>query len=146
MTSWDIKPQGVQGQLKLTGERAADLETALSKLMSDMSEAAYAAGTAIPGSAAKVPSAAAQGPVAVGQVPLSHRGSTGPVGAALSQYLEKRQTDLKAMVDRIQAAVLGAAKATNEYVQGDLEAAKEAQDAAKNVRLDLLRDTPGGAK
>ncbi|MGW2270568.1 DUF6507 family protein [Streptomyces yangpuensis] len=146
MTSWDIKPQGVQSQLKLTGERAGDLENALNKLMSDMAEAAYAAGTAIPGSAAKVPSPAMQGPVATGQVPLSHRGSTGPVGAALSQYLEKRQTDLKSVVERIQAAVLGAGKATNEYIQGDLEAAKQAQDAAKSVRLDQLKDAAGGAK
>ncbi|MFD5880091.1 DUF6507 family protein [Streptomyces yangpuensis] len=146
MTSWDIKPQGVQSQLKLTGERAGDVEHALNRLMSDMAEAAYAAGTAIPGSAAKVPSAAMQGPVATGQVPLSHRGSTGPVGAALSQYLEKRQTDLKSVAERIQAAILGAGKATNEYIQGDLEAAKQAQDAAKSVRLDQLKDLAGGAK
>ncbi|MFE9469412.1 DUF6507 family protein [Streptomyces virginiae] len=146
MTSWDIKPQGVQSQLKLTGERAGELENALNKLMSDMAEAAYAAGTAIPGSAAKVPSPAMQGPVATGQVPLSHRGSTGPVGAALSQYLEKRQTDLKSVAERIQAAILGAGKATNEYIQGDLEAAKQAQDAAKSVRLDQLKDAAGGAK
>lgn len=146
MTSWDIKPQGVQSQLKLTGERAADLEKALNKLVSDMSEAAYAAGTAIPGSAAALPTPTMQGPVATGQVPLSHRGSMGPVGAALSQYLEKRQASLKSMSDRIQASVMGAAKATNEYIQGDLEAAKEAQDAARSVRLDLLKDTAGGAK
>ncbi|MFJ4903264.1 MULTISPECIES: DUF6507 family protein [unclassified Streptomyces] len=146
MTSWDIKPQGVQSQLKLTGERASDLEKALNKLVSDMSEAAYAAGTAIPGSAATLPTPTMQGPVATGQVPLSHRGSMGPVGAALSQYLEKRQSSLKSMSDRIQAAVMGAAKATNEYIQGDLESAKEAQDAARSVRLDLLKDAAGGAK
>lgn len=146
MTSWDIKPQGVQSQLKLTGERAGDLEKALNKLVSDMSEVAYAAGTAIPGSAATLPTPTRQGPVATGQVPLSHRGSMGPVGAALSQYLEKRQSSLKSMSDRIQAAVMGAAKATNEYIQGDLEAAKEAQDAARSVRLDLLKDAAGGAK
>ncbi|WP_329195809.1 MULTISPECIES: DUF6507 family protein [unclassified Streptomyces] len=146
MTAWDIKPQGVQSQLKLTGERAGELEKALNALMTHMSEAAYAAGTAVPGSAATVPNAARQGPVATGQVALSHRGTTGPVGAALSQYLEKRQPDVKAMVDRIQAAVLGAAKATNEYIEGDLDAAKHAQDAAKNVRLDELRDATGGAK
>ncbi|MGW7102187.1 DUF6507 family protein [Streptomyces sp. NPDC054838] len=146
MTSWDIKPQGVQSQLKLTGERAGDLEKALNALMGHMSEAAYAAGTAVPGSAAMVPNAARQGPVATGQVPLSQRGTTGPVGAALGQYVQTRQTDIKAMVDRIQAAVLGAAKATNEYIEGDLDAAKHAQDAAKNVRLDELRDAAGGGK
>ncbi|MFJ2904052.1 DUF6507 family protein [Streptomyces sp. NPDC091279] len=146
MTSWDIKPQGVQGQLRLTGERAGDLEKALRTLMTHVSEAAYAAGTAVPGSAAALPTPTMQGPVPTGQVPLSQRGSTGPVGAALSQYLEKRQTDLKAMGERIQAALLGAAKATNEYVEGDLTAAKHAQDAAKNMRLDQLRDAAGGDK
>ncbi|MFJ3966118.1 DUF6507 family protein [Streptomyces sp. NPDC090036] len=63
------------------------------------------------------------------------------MGAALSQYLEKRQTDLKSVAERIQAAVLGAGKATNEYIQGDLEAAKQAQDAAKSVQL---KDAAGG--
>ncbi|WP_446750122.1 DUF6507 family protein [Streptomyces sp. SceaMP-e96] len=48
--------------------------------------------------------------------------------------------------DRCQAAVLGAAKATNEYVQGDLEAAKNAQNAAHGVRLDALKDFGGKKK
>ncbi|GHB43258.1 hypothetical protein GCM10010347_10580 [Streptomyces cirratus] len=43
------------------------------------------------------------------------------------------------MVDRIQAAVPGAAKATNEYIEGDLDAAKHAQDAAKTGEVgDLI--------
>ncbi|WP_419724054.1 hypothetical protein [Streptomyces pratensis] len=39
--------------------------------------------------------------------------------------------------------VLGAATATNEYVEGDLDT-KQAQNAAKTVRLDLLKDMRAG--
>lgn len=140
MSAWDIKPQGVQGQLQVTGTHAGDLEKALTDLVTTMSEAATAAGTAVPGTEASVP---LQGPVPVGAAPLSQP-TLGPVASALSQYLSVRQSDLKSMAERIQAAVLGAAKATNEYLAGDLDAAKHAQDAAKAVRLDLLKDAPGG--
>ncbi|MGC5400690.1 DUF6507 family protein [Streptomyces sp. DT20] len=142
MTAWDIKPQGVQGQLKQVGAHAGDLEKALNAMVTAMSEAAQAAGTAVPGSQASIP---LQGPVPVGAAPLS-RPMSGPVAAALGQYLEGRQDLLKSMSDRIEAAVLGAAEATGAYVTGDLDAAKHAQDAAKAVRLDLLKDGAGGHK
>ncbi|MEU4260525.1 MULTISPECIES: DUF6507 family protein [Streptomycetaceae] len=141
MTAWDIKPQGVQGQLQVTGTHAGDLEKALTALVTTMSEAATAAGTAVPGTEASAP---VQGPVPVGAAPLAQKATLGPVASALSQYLEQREGYLKSMAERIQAAVLGAAKATNEYVAGDLDAAKHAQDAARAVRLDLLKDAPGG--
>ncbi|MFG2403942.1 DUF6507 family protein [Streptomyces brevispora] len=140
MTAWDIKPQGVQGQLKVVGTHAGDLEKALNSMVTAMSEAAQAAGTAVPGTVAATP---LQGPVAPGQAPLS-RAAMGPVAAALGEYLQMRQPQLKAMAERIQAAVLGAATATNEYVEGDLETAKQAQDAARSVRLDLLKDMGAG--
>ncbi|MFP1625884.1 DUF6507 family protein [Streptomyces sp. 5K101] len=142
MTAWDIKPQGVQGQLRLTGTRAGEFEKALTDMITHMSEAAQAAGTAVPGSASETP---LHGPTASGK-PLTQK-AMGPVAAALSAYLEGRNKDLNSMGERIQAAVLGAAKATSEYVEGDLESAKEAQDAARSVRLDLLKkDMPGGDK
>lgn len=140
MTAWDIKPQGVQGQLKMVGAHAGDLEKALNATMTALSGAAQAAGTAVPGTAARTP---LQGPVIPGQDHLS-RAAMGPVAAALGEYMEKRQPQLKAMVERIQAAVLGAGTATSEYVEGDLDAAKNAQDAAKAVRLDLLKDMGAG--
>ncbi|MFF1921506.1 DUF6507 family protein [Streptomyces sp. NPDC058221] len=140
MTAWDIKPQGVQGQLKVVGAHAGDLEKALNAMVTAMSEAAQAAGTAVLGTAASTP---LQGPVAPGQAPLS-RGATGPVAAALAEYLNRRTPQLKALSERIQAATLGAATATNEYVEGDLDTAKQAQDAAKSVRLDLLKDMGAG--
>lgn len=140
MTAWDIKPQGVQGRLKVVGTHADDLEKALNAMVTAMSEAATHAGAAVPGTAASLPVA---GPVAVGAEPLSHP-TLGPVAAALGEYMTARKPQLKSMAERIQAAVLGAATATNEYVEGDLEAAKQAQDAAKSVRLELLKDMGAG--
>ncbi|MFJ5812336.1 DUF6507 family protein [Streptomyces sp. NPDC093108] len=139
MVAWDIRPQGVQGQLKVVGTHAGDLEKALTALMATVSEAAQAAGTAVPGVQAVT---RLQGPVAPGQAPLS-RQALGPVAAALGEYLGEREKDFKAMAERIEAAVLGAVEATNAYCEGDLAAAEHAQNAAKAVRLDLLKDTGG---
>ncbi|MFE6739139.1 DUF6507 family protein [Streptomyces tubercidicus] len=144
MASWEIQPQGVQGQLKVVGTHAADLGNALNTLLADMKEAAQAAGTAVPGSQAMTQP---YGPVVPQKAPSwSARTSTGPVGAALGEYVTRRKKDLKGMADRCQAAVLGAAKATNEYVEGDLEAAKNAQNAARAVRVDALKDFGGKQK
>ncbi|MFI5773363.1 DUF6507 family protein, partial [Streptomyces sp. NPDC051658] len=52
MVAWDIRPQGVQGQLRVVGVHAGDLEKALAALMATVSEAAQAAGTAVPGAQA----------------------------------------------------------------------------------------------
>ncbi|WP_328926888.1 DUF6507 family protein [Streptomyces sp. NBC_00190] len=142
MTSWDIKPQGVQGQLKTVGGNAGELEKALNSLITNMSEAAQAAGTAVPGSAAETK---VQGPVAPGKPPLSHK-AMGPVAAALGTYLEGRKKELESMAHRIEACILGAVKATNEYLEGDLDQAKAAQDAARAMNLDVLREQPGGKK
>ncbi|MER6086756.1 DUF6507 family protein [Streptomyces bluensis] len=139
MPSWNIRPQGVQGQLQVTGTHASDLETALTTMMTNLSEAAQAAGTAVPGSQAFT---RLQGPVAPGQAPPS-QGAMGPVAAALAEYAEERQSEYRAMAERIQAAVTGAAIATREYVEGDLDTAREAQDAARAVDLDLLADLGG---
>ncbi|MFD9725981.1 DUF6507 family protein [Streptomyces sp. NPDC059072] len=137
MTSWDIKPQGVQGQLKTVGGHAGDLEKALNTLLEDMSLAAQFAGTAIMGSQSKV-----VGPLAPGQA----RNAMGPVAAALGQYLNGRKPELKSMTERIEACMRGAATATNEYLEGDLDQAKAAQDAARSVNLQYLREHSGEQK
>ncbi|MFJ9420470.1 DUF6507 family protein [Streptomyces sp. NPDC101227] len=151
MTSWDIQPQGVQGQLKVVCTHAEDLGEVLNTLLSDMQEAAQTAGTAVPGTQARTP--VSPGPWAPRSKPLGPaatslltHAASGPVAAALVAYVKHRNKDMKAMADRCQAAVLGAAKATNEYVQGDLEAAKNAQSAARHVRLDALKDFGGKKK
>ncbi|MFI5767788.1 DUF6507 family protein, partial [Streptomyces sp. NPDC051658] len=99
MVAWDIRPQGVQGQLRVVGVHAGDLEKALAALMATVSEAAQAAGTAVPGAQAVTH---LQGPVAPGQAPLP-RQAMGPVAAALGEYLGERKKDLKAAAERIEA-------------------------------------------
>ncbi|WP_374775591.1 DUF6507 family protein [Streptomyces sp. NBC_01310] len=147
MTSWDIKPQGVQGQLKTVGGNAGEVEKALNALLTAMSEAAQAAGTAVPGSQSGM---SPQGPLAPGaasapgQAFLAPQKAMGPVAAALGEYLTARKPELKSMAERIEACILGAVKATNEYLEGDLEQAKAAQDAARAVNLEVLREKPGG--
>lgn len=149
MTSWDIKPQGVQGQLKTVGGNAGELEKALNALLTAMSEAAQAAGTAVPGSASGM---RPQGPVAPGAAPapgqayVASQKALGPVAAALGEYLTARKPEFKSMAERIEACILGAVKATNEYLEGDLDQAKAAQDAARAVNLEVLREKPGGKK
>ncbi|MGW6409018.1 DUF6507 family protein [Streptomyces vinaceus] len=142
MSGWDIKPQGVQSTLKTVGGNAGELQTALNALITAMSEAAQAAGTAVPGSAAQT---RLQGPVAPGHAPPTQK-ALGPVAAALGQYLSGRKTEFDSMADRIEACILGAVKATNEYLEGDLDSAKHAQDAARAVNLEALREQPRGGK
>ncbi len=114
MTGWDIKPQGVQGQLKVVGVHAGELEKALNALMKDLRGGRTVGGTAVPGTAASTP---LHGPVAPGQAPLS-RAASGPVAAALGEYVTARQAQLTSMSERIQAAVLGAATATRRVCGG----------------------------
>ncbi|EFE74687.1 predicted protein [Streptomyces filamentosus NRRL 15998] len=146
MTGWDIKPQGVQGQLKVVGVHAGELEKALNALLVDLGAAARAAGTVVPGgtefgaSMGPVAPGLERGPVAASVIAPP---AMGPVASALGEYAKARKAQLKSMSERIQAAVLGAATATNEYVEGDLDTAKQAQNAAKSVRLDLLKELRG---
>ncbi|WP_030669626.1 DUF6507 family protein [Streptomyces rimosus] len=151
MASWDIQPQGVQGQLKVVGGHAEGLGEALNTLLTDLQEAARAAGTAVPGTQATTlpsgqPVLTTAKPVGPVGPALWQQKATGPVAAALVEYATCRKADMKAMADRCRAAILGAAKATNEYVQGDLEAAKNAQNAARAVRLDAFKDFGGKQK
>ncbi|MER7175187.1 DUF6507 family protein [Streptomyces mesophilus] len=136
MSKWDIKPQGVQGQLTMTGEAAKDLADAAKAMVNDLMSAAGSAGTAVPGSQYSGPMI---GPV----VPGTPRNPVGPVAAALSTYMEKRQAQLTSMAERTGNSMTGAAEATNAYVQGDLDMAAEAQGKAlQTPKVDL----PGAGK
>ncbi|MEW2294485.1 DUF6507 family protein [Streptomyces sp. NPDC006743] len=123
MTGWDISPVGVQAALTMTGEAGGDLDKAATAVMNDLMRAASSAGTAVPGGQFNGPLV---GPVAPGQ----SRVPTGPVGAALAQYLSERQKKLAFMARRTAESVRGAAEATRAYVHGDLEMAAEAQRSA----------------
>ncbi|MEU1451102.1 DUF6507 family protein [Streptomyces avermitilis] len=131
MTGWDIDPVGVRAMLTMTGEAGGDLEKAATSMMKDLMSAASSAGTAVPGGQFNGPMV---GPVAQGQ----SRVPTGPVAAALAQYLSERQKKLAFMAKRTANSVRGAAEATSAYVHGDLHMAEEAQRAAlKTVKVEV---------
>jgi hypothetical protein len=131
MTGWDISPVGVQATLTMTGEAGGDLEKAATAMVNDLMSAASSAGTAVPGGQFHGPMV---GPVAPGQ----SRVPTGPVAAALAQYLSERQKKLAFMARRTADSVRGAAEATNAYAHGDLEMAAEAQrNALKAPKVDV---------
>ncbi|WP_199547882.1 DUF6507 family protein [Streptomyces sp. N35] len=140
MTRWDIQPQGVQGQLKLTAEKAGDVEKALTALLTHLQEAAQAAGTAVPGSQAETTVPGKRGP---DNSPLTQK-ALGPVAAGIGEFFDGKKKDLKDIAEQIEASMTGAAVATREYVEGDLETAKEAQDAARAMDVDTLRGLAGG--
>jgi hypothetical protein len=80
-----------------------------------------------------------------------HAGESDKALNALVPTLSESATTagpVAAMAERIQAAARGAAEATNAYAEGDMEAAKHAQDAARAVRPDLLtgNDGAGGGR
>ncbi|MFI6944205.1 DUF6507 family protein [Streptomyces sp. NPDC050418] len=136
MSKWDIKPQGVQGQLTMTGEAAKELASAAKSMVEDLMSAASSAGTAVPGSQYSGPMI---GPVPAG----TPRNPVGKVAEALSTYMEERQNKLKSMAERTGNSMTGAAEATNAYVEGDLDMAAEAQGKAlKTPKVDL----PGAGK
>ncbi|MBC9714476.1 hypothetical protein H9Y04_18100 [Streptomyces sp. TRM66268-LWL] len=140
MTRWDIRPQGVQGQLEKTGEMAGEVEKALTALLTHLQEAAQAAGTAVLPSQAETTVPGKRGP---DNSPLTQK-AMGPVAAGIGEFVQgKSKTDFKTIAERIEASMTGAALATREYVEGDLETAKQAQDAARTVNLEMLRDLRG---
>jgi hypothetical protein len=140
MTGWDIDPVGVQATLTMTGEAGGDLEKAATSMVNDLMSAAGSAGTAVPGGQFHGPMV---GPVAPGQ----SRVPTGPVAAALAQYLAERQQKLAFMARRTAESVQGAAEATRAYVQGDLEMAAEAQrNALKPPKAHMPGTGKGGTQ
>ncbi|SDL36774.1 DUF6507 family protein [Streptomyces indicus] len=142
MTGWDIRPQGVQGQLGKTATQAGELEKALTSLLTHLQEAAQAAGTAVPGSQAMSTVPGSRGP---DNSPLTQK-ALGPVAAGIGAFVDGKKKDLTSMAENVEASMTGAALATREYVEGDLETAKQAQDAARTMNLDVLRDLRGDAK
>jgi hypothetical protein len=74
-------------------------------------------------------------------------GTPGPVAAALQEFAEKTFDDLRYLPARAAASIGGAAKATGEYVRGDLEMAAEAQhDAIPDPKLPPLKEDGGKGK
>jgi hypothetical protein len=111
VTGWDVSPSGVQGALQKAAVSAGELSTAGTNLSDTLPRTATAAGTVASGYT---------GPAL----------ATGPVAAALGEFMQHWQKDLRYVVERTGKSLTGAAEATNEYVKGDLKMAAQAQHAA----------------
>ncbi|MCX4734859.1 DUF6507 family protein [Streptomyces sp. NBC_01363] len=130
MTGWDLKPQGIQGVLKTTGEVASKIQTYATSYGDHLSSAASSAGTITAegggGGGGK------GGEQAVG----------GLVALALSQFAEHTTPDLKFIAGRAGKSLTGAVDATTAYLNGDLDMAAEAQRKALGA-VDLDPKRPG---
>ncbi|MFE6492368.1 DUF6507 family protein [Streptomyces sp. NPDC057748] len=130
MTGWDLKPQGIQGVLKTTGEVASEIQTHATSYGDHLSSAASSAGT-ITAEGGK-DGGGKDGEQAVG----------GLVALALSQFAEHTTPDLKFIAARAGKSLTGAVDATTAYLNGDLDMAAEAQRKALGA-VDLDPKKPG---
>ncbi|MFJ4886341.1 DUF6507 family protein [Streptomyces sp. NPDC088731] len=129
MTGWDLKPQGIQGVLKTTGEVASKIQTYATSYGDHMTSAASSAGTI---TAEGGGGEGGKGGEAVG----------GLVALALSQFAEHTTPDLKFIAARAGKSLTGAVDATTAYLNGDLDMAAEAQRKALGA-MDLDPKKPG---
>ncbi|MFB7534601.1 DUF6507 family protein [Streptomyces sp. NPDC056178] len=135
MTGWDLKPQGISGVLKTTGEVASKLQTYATSYGDHLSSAASSAGTISAeggGDGGGGGGGGKDGEKAVG----------GLVALALSQFAEHTTPDLKFVAARAGKSLQGAVDATTAYLNGDLDMAAEAQRKALGA-VDLDPKKPG---
>ncbi|MGW1412717.1 DUF6507 family protein, partial [Streptomyces sp. NPDC002403] len=130
-TGWDLKPQGIQGVLKTTGEIASKIQTHATSYGDHLSSAASSAGT-ITAEGGGDGGGGKDGEQAVG----------GLVALALSQFAEHTTPDLKFIAARAGKSLTGAVDATTAYLNGDLDMAAEAQRKALGA-VDLDPKKPG---
>jgi hypothetical protein len=130
MTGWDLKPQGIQGVLKTTGEVAAKIQTHVTSYGDHLTSAASSAGTITAEGGGG--DSGGKGGEAVG----------GLVALALSQFAEHTTGDLKFIAARAGKSLTGAVDATTAYLNGDLDMAAEAQRKALGA-VDLDPKKPG---
>ncbi|MEU0626657.1 DUF6507 family protein [Streptomyces sp. NPDC005989] len=130
MTGWDLKPQGIQGVLKTTGEVASKIQTHATSYGDHLSSAASSAGTITAEGGGD--GGGKDGEQAVG----------GLVALALSQFAEHTTPDLKFIAARAGKSLTGAVDATTAYLNGDLDMAAEAQRKALGA-VDLDPEKPG---
>jgi uncharacterized protein DUF6507 len=120
MTGWDLKPQGISGVLRTTGDTASHLEGCAKAYGEHLTSAASSAGTI----------------AAVGSGGGKAQG--GLVALALSQYAEHASRDLRYVAARAGKSLQGAVDATSAYLRGDEAMAAEAQRGAlAEPRVDL---------
>ncbi|MFD7526910.1 DUF6507 family protein [Streptomyces sp. NPDC059849] len=133
MTGWDLKPQGIQGVLKTTGEVASKIQTYATSYGDHMTSAASSAGTI---------TAEGGGGDGGGGGGKSGEAVGGLVALALSQFAEHTTGDLKFIAARAGKSLTGAVDATTAYLNGDLDMAAEAQRKALGA-VDLDPKKPG---
>ncbi|WPW30508.1 DUF6507 family protein [Streptomyces atratus] len=131
MTGWDLKPQGISGVLKTTGEVAGKIQTHATSYGDHLTSAASSAGTI-----------SAEGGGGGGGGKDGEKAAGGLVALALSQFAEHTTSDLKFIAARAGKSLQGAVDATTAYLNGDLEMAAEAQRKALGA-VDLDPKKPG---
>ncbi|MFJ7489990.1 DUF6507 family protein [Streptomyces sp. NPDC097727] len=131
MAGWDLKPQGISGVLKTTGEVASKLQTYATSYGDHLTSAASSAGTI-----------SAEGGGDGGGGKDGEKAAGGLVALALSQFAEHTTSDLKFVAARAGKSLQGAVDATTAYLNGDLEMAAEAQRKALGA-VDLDPKKPG---
>lgn len=111
MSKWDIKPDGVRGVLSKTAEAGGKFEEEFKSYGEGLAGAATWAGTMV-----------------LGGTEIPKGGAFGPVAQALQEFQQKTENDLKFLPVRTGKSITGARLATEEYLKGDLEMAKNKQE------------------
>ncbi|MCH0557754.1 MULTISPECIES: DUF6507 family protein [unclassified Streptomyces] len=128
MSNWDIQVESVRGVLNKTTDTAGKFEGEFKAYSNGLESAAKSAGTMAPGVKPK-------------------SGTPGPIAAALQEFADKTFDDLRYLPARAAASISGAAKATKEYVTGDLKMAANAQhDAIPDPQLPPVKAEGGKGK
>ncbi|MFB6715650.1 MULTISPECIES: DUF6507 family protein [unclassified Streptomyces] len=110
MTKWDIKPDGVRGVLSRTAEVGGEFEEEFTSYGEGLLGAATCAGTMV-----------------LGGTETPRGGAFGPVAQALQEFQNHTKDDLKYLPVRTGKSITGARLATEEYIKGDLEMARNKQ-------------------
>ncbi|GGR05009.1 DUF6507 family protein [Streptomyces netropsis] len=111
MSKWDIKPDGVRGVLSKTAEAGGKFEEEFKAYGEGLVGAATWAGTMV-----------------LGGTEIPKGGAFGPVAQALQEFQQKTENDVKFLPVRTGKSITGARLATEEYLKGDLEMAKNKQE------------------
>ncbi|MEV5985495.1 DUF6507 family protein [Streptomyces sp. NPDC052051] len=123
MPGWDISDSGVSWITSLVELALGDVQKDVKAYGTDVTSAGGSAGTIVSGFTCGVP--------------------VGPVGAALSLFVERTAADVLFLGARTAKSVNGAREATAYYMAGDLDMAATAQHKALAApKIDL----PGGGK
>ncbi|GAA2657727.1 DUF6507 family protein [Streptomyces vastus] len=113
MPAWDISPSGVDSVTSLVGLAMDDVAKDVKAYGTDVESAATWAGTISTADSGCAP--------------------VGPIGAALSLFVERTAGDVLFLGARAAKSVNGAIEATNHYLAGSLEQAANAQRQAEKA-------------